>query len=431
MKIALIHSHLDNRGGSQRYIIEIAKNLKTLGVYVDIFSYEYNENSCYPDLTLNLNIKKIYCREDVENKNKSNVFYIIKNILRNCRVIKRIVNSLGIDYLTSLYSTSKSAKKLSDLISEQNNKYDILFAHEEPLSIYAAIKYKKINNTPIYWFCYDSIEKWFLEWKEKHYKSSTRKILLKHFYFNYDRYLINKHVDKSAVLDGKMFQRYLNLYGRTPLIRRGGIPLNIFNYKRKNKIREKFNLSDDVIIVFLLTRFVPYRRVHDILDGYIKLNDNIKEKVFIYINSPISDDSYFHWCSEKYKEIFTNNNIFLDLNFPGDDTEMYDLYLSSDIFIFPNDKQTWGHAPLEAMGCGCTTLVSTGCGISEIVKDITPEAVFEVGNTAKLASLLESLINNKSYKNISKKQRKHVKENLTWDIICKRYIDDFNEILGK
>ena len=47
MRIALIHSHLDSRGGSQRYVIEIALTLKSLGVDVDIFSYEFNKNQCY------------------------------------------------------------------------------------------------------------------------------------------------------------------------------------------------------------------------------------------------------------------------------------------------------------------------------------------------------------------------------------------------
>ena len=431
MKIALIHSHLDNRGGSQRYVIEIATYLKKSGIDVDIFSYEYNKRLCYPELSSNLNIKKVFTWVDIEKNNKRGSFFQIKRILHRCKLIKKISISLGIDYLLSLFCTYKNAQKLSNLILDNNNSYDLIFAHEEPLSIYTAITYKKIKNTPVYWFCYDSIEKWFLEWRQDHLNSATRNILLKSIYFKYDRYLINKYVDKSAVLDSKMFRRYFNLYGRNPIIRRGGITPNIFYLDKKNMIRDKFNLSNDTIIIFLLTRFVSYRRVHDIFDAYQKLDPIVKDKVFIYINAPITDERYYHWCVEKYKEILNNNNVQLELNFPKNDSQMYDMYLSSDIFIFPNDKQTWGHAPLEAMGCGCTTLVSTGCGISEIVQKITPETVFEVGNTSKLANILEDLINNESYESISKIQRKYVKANLTWNIICEQYISDFNEILGK
>lgn len=434
MKIALIHSHLNDRGGSQRYVIEIANHLKRLGIDADIFCYEYNKNSCYPELTSNLDIKKIYSREEIiKESNTSKKNHSLKQYLKKIykyKKVKKIVNISGIDYLLSLYSTNKNATKIANLMLASNSKYDLIFTHEEPLSVYAAIKYKKNNNTPIYWFCYDSIKKWFLEWKEEHRNSFIREFLLKNIYFKYDKYLINRFVDKSAVLDENMSKRYLELYGQTPLIRRGGIPKSIIDYNRKDKIREKFSLSDDITVIFLLTRFVNYRRVHDILDLYINLDIKIRNKIFIYINSPITDNLYYQWCIDNYKTILENDNIVLDTEFPENDNAMYDMYLSSDIFIFPNDNQTWGHAPLEAMGCGAAALVSTGCGISEIVKTITPETVFEVGNTLKLTHIVEDMVTNKSYKNTSEKQKAYVKNNLTWGSICKRYICDFNEILG-
>jgi len=434
MKIALIHSHLNDRGGSQRYVIEIANNLKELGVDVDIFCYEYNKNSCYPELTSKLDIKKIYTRE--ENFSQSQVYKqrkSFKSFLKKAyktKIIKKIVNSLGIDYLYSLYSTDKLAKKVSDLVLEANNKYDLIFAHEEPLSVYAAIKYKKIKDIPIYWFCYDTIEKWFLEWKEEHKSSTLRKFLLQNIYFQYDKFIINKYVDKSAVLDNNMLKRYQRIYGKAPLIRRGGIPQFLLEYPRKNIFREKFNLSSDTTIIFSLTRFVSYRRVHDILDMYEKLDKNIQDKVFIYLNSPITDERYYKWCIEKYKKVLANDNVKINLKYPKNDTEMYDMYLSSDIFIFPNENQTWGHAPLEAMGCGVATLVSTGCGISEVIKNINSEAVFEVSNTNELSNKVETIINNKTHENISQKQKKYVKQNLTWKKVCEKYIEDFKEILG-
>ncbi|MCL1073882.1 glycosyltransferase family 4 protein [Shewanella dokdonensis] len=434
MKIAIIHSHLNNRGGSQRYVIEIANNFKKLGVDVNIFCYEYNKKLCFQELTYNLNIKKIYTRENVfEDKNsykKSNILKKYLKLFYNVKMIRRIANSIGIDYLFSLYVTNKNASKVAELMLNNHDDYDLIFAHEEPLSVYAAIKYKKNKNIPIYWFCYDSIEKWFLEWKVEYHNSFIRNFLLKQIYFKYDRYLINKFVDKSAVLDKKMSQRYFKLYGKLPLIRRGGLPKNVIGYGRENKIREKFNLSDNINIILLLTRFVKYKRVHDIFDVYMKLDDGIRKNIFIYINAPVTDQLYYQWCIDKYKEVLENNNIILDLEFSGNDNEMYDMYLSSDIFVFPNDNQTWGHAPLESMGCGTAALVSSGCGISEVVKSITPEAVFEVGNIHELTDMIENMVKSRSYKKISEKQKDYVKNNLVWEDVCKIYIADFKDILG-
>lgn len=434
LKIALIHSHLNDRGGSQRYVIEIANNLKELGVEVDIFCYEYNQNSCYPELTSHLDIKKIYTRETSSSQSQAggqnNVIKIIlKKVYKN-KAVKKIVNALGVDYLYSLYSINKLAKKVSDLMLNSQNEYDLIFAHEEPLSVYAAIKYKKTKNIPIYWFCYDTIEKWFLEWKEEHKNSALRKFLLQKIYFNYDKNLINKYVDKSAVLDNNMLKRYQRIYGKTPDIRRGGVPQTVLEYSRKNIFRKQYNLSDDTIVIFSLTRFVNYRRVHDIFDMYEKLDSDIQKKVFIYLDSPITDERYYEWCVKNYEKTLENKNIKINLEYPQNDTEMYDMYLSSDIFIFPNENQTWGHAPLEAMACGVTTLVSTGCGISEVMRDITAEGVFGVGDTDELSKRVENIIISKSHENISNKQKKYVENNLTWKKVCEVYVDDFKELLG-
>lgn len=434
MKIALIHSHLNDRGGSQRYVIEIANNLKELGVEVDVFCYEYNEKSCYLELTEKLNIQKIYTREINSNKRKpgrkSNLFKGLLKKVYKIKVVEKLVSVLGVDYLYSLYSTNKLAKEISDLMLDSNNEYDLIFAHEEPLSVYAAIKYKKVKNIPIYWFCYDTIEKWFLEWEEKHKNSVLRKFLLQNIYFKYDKKIINKYIDKSAVLDNKMLERYKRIYGNTPLIRRGGVPQNILEYPRENILRDKFDLSDDTIIIFSLTRFLSYRRVHDIFDMFEKLDKNIQEKVFVYLNSPITDERYYEWCMKNYKKTLENKNIKINLNYPQNDTEMYGFYLSSDIFIFPNENQTWGHAPLEAMACRVATLVSTGCGISEVMRNITSEGVFKVGDIDELSQKVEDIIKNKTHIHISKNQKKYVAENLTWRKVCEVYIKDFKEILG-
>jgi glycosyltransferase involved in cell wall biosynthesis len=432
LKIALIHSHLNDRGGSQRYVIEIANNLIALGLEVDIYCYQYNKKSCYPELTNDLGIYNICTREESENtgksyKQESLTKSVLKKIYKN-NIMNSIVNSTGIDYLYSLYVTQKNAKDVAKLIITNDKKYDLIFAHEEPLSIYAAIKYKNIRNIPIYWFCYDTIEKWFLEWKEEHKRSTLRRILLQKIYFKYDKYLINKYIDRSAVLDNNMSNRYKRLYGETPLIRRGGVPESILEYNKENKIRKKYNLSDDMVIIFSLTRFINYRRVHDIFDMYEKLPSEIKGKVFIYLNSPITDEHYYKWCMEKYKKTLSNKNIVVSLDYPNSDKEMYDMYLSSDIFIFPNENQTWGHAPLEAMGCGVTTIVSTGCGVNEVIKKISSEEVYNVTNTSLLAQRITELIKENKYNEIGAIQKEYVKNNLTWKIICEIFMEDFKKL---
>jgi glycosyltransferase involved in cell wall biosynthesis len=429
MHIALVYPSLVSRGGSQRYVLEIANNLQRLGIQVDLFCYSYNKDLCYPELTRNLNIFTIHEeRVNSDNKTKQKSIKAIFINLNKNKNIKSIVNSLGLDYLASIYFTKINAKALSKLIWQTKKKYDLTFAHEEPLSVWAAIQYKKDTTTPIYWFCYDTIQKWYLEWKDEHKSSKVREILLNNFYFKYDKYIVKKHIDKMAVLDNNMLNRVEKFYDIEPLIRRGGIPEEVLNYQRKNHFREKYSLAEDTIVIFSLTRFVKYRRVHDIFEMYRMLSKEISKKIFIYINAPVGDQDYYNECIEKYDSIINSKQVVIDLNYPNSDQEMYNMYLSSDIFMFPNENQTWGHAPLEAMGCGSIAVVSSGCGIYEIMKNITPDTTYEVGNIESLTQRVSTLINEKSVKYQSI-QREYVENNLTWNKICKQYIKDFNMIL--
>ena len=428
MRIALIHSHLDSRGGSQRYVIEIALTLKSLGVDVDIFSYEFNKNQCYSELTSSLNIKNIINRELIRKRNskKKKFKKFFEKILKN-HFLKNLANFFGIDYLVHLYFCNKQAIKLTNLMLAGNKAYDLIFAHEEPISIYSAIKYKIIKNTPVYWFCYDSIEKWFIDWKTQKNYYFIRNFLLKKIYFKYDYYLIKKFVNHSAVLDNSMKKKFQNLYDITPNIRRGGINNLVLEYEKKEFLRKKYKLSKDIKIIFILTRFVPQKRVHDIFKLYEILSKHEKNKFFIYLNSPVIDKKYYDWCIIKYSKILNNHNIILDLQIPRNDNEMYNLYLSSDIFIFPSQNQTWGHAALEAMACGLTTVVSNSCGISEVVKGITPGMVYSCGNMDELAKIITNIFKGDYSNKIGRKQKKFVKNNLTWEKVCHQYISDFKK----
>ena len=50
MEVVLIYSHLDTRGGSQRYIFEIADQFTRKGIKCHIFCYYLNRGQCFPEL---------------------------------------------------------------------------------------------------------------------------------------------------------------------------------------------------------------------------------------------------------------------------------------------------------------------------------------------------------------------------------------------
>jgi len=157
MNIAIIHSHLDNRGGSQRYVIEIARELIHLGVKVKIFAYDYHKDRCFPELVEGIPIVAVNdLRAHHETLNSG--FKSIPNSrkliqkLYSFEILRKIWIFLGLEVLHMMLLIHLRSKKLSALISSENENYDLYFAHEEPMSIWAAAYSKRISKVPLYWF---------------------------------------------------------------------------------------------------------------------------------------------------------------------------------------------------------------------------------------------------------------------------------------
>jgi glycosyltransferase involved in cell wall biosynthesis len=439
LKTIIIHSHLDGRGGSQRYVLEIAENLKKLGCKPDIFAYEYNKLKCYPELVTGLNIYSLVSNSNNNDINKESLSFQVeikkqfkKSFLYNLFIL------FGVDYVLESYRNMKIAKKLTQLIltiqNEKKIKYDIIFAHEEPLSIWTAIELKKKTKMPLYWFCYDTIEKWFIDWKSKKiYQNWFRKLLLQKLFFLNDIYKVRKYVDKIAVLDQNMQKRVERLYKITPKIRRGGISSNLIDQAcNSNYLNEKYQVSVNKTIISTVSRFVEYRRIHDILAMFESLDKQLQREIFIYINAPITNMRYYHHCLSEFDDLLKNNpNIVIDLNYPASDKELYGIYNSTDIFIFPNEKQTWGHAPLEAIAFNAVSVISDGAGISEVFSGISP-TIYQKGNIRELKIIVEKLIRNRELRQkYAAQQKEYLKANLSWEKICSIYLDDFDKLIIK
>jgi glycosyltransferase involved in cell wall biosynthesis len=433
MRIALIHSHLNGRGGSQRYVIEIARELiSQKNVNVDIFAFDYNPESCYPELTENLNI----CAVNVYGKTTLNSLKSSKTLIqrihykiKEIKLLKLLFLYFGVDYLISIYFSYKHSKCVSDLILRSKYDYDIVFAHEEPISVWAAIWYKKKKQIPIYWFCYDTIEKWYLDWSEAFSGSKLRRFLLLNLYFKLDKYIIVKYVDQIAVLDNNMAERVFRLYEISPIIRRGGVPIELFKMVSDECINTFYKIPKDKIVILSINRFARYKRIHDIFLLYNALPTEIRERLFFYINAPVSEADYYEECKLNFGDVIDSPNFILDTNYPISDHDMYNLYLLSDIFIFSSEKQTWGNAPLESIALNNLAIVSSGCGISEILYKISPNCVYNTGDIDQLKDIVINNIQNNCIKSASEIQKKYAFNNLNWSIICESYLSDFREII--
>jgi glycosyltransferase involved in cell wall biosynthesis len=136
---------------------------------------------------------------------------------------------------------------------------------------------------------------------------------------------------------------------------------------------------------------MPHRRLEDAIEAVAEATSRGSRVRLLLAGSDRSYPGYVH----RLKQLVAARGLKYQVTFTGQvaEEEIRDYYAACDAFLFPNDKQTWGLVVLEAMACGCLTIVSRGAGVHEILTDAKNSILFQPRNVPQLASKIELLAN--------------------------------------
>jgi glycosyltransferase involved in cell wall biosynthesis len=75
------------------------------------------------------------------------------------------------------------------------------------------------------------------------------------------------------------------------------------------------------------------------------------------------------------------------------DDELLAHFAAADAFVFPNELQTWGLAPLEAIAAGTPVVVSRGAGVHEVLDGRPGVQLVDPRAPEQIAAALENIRN--------------------------------------
>jgi len=129
---------------------------------------------------------------------------------------------------------------------------------------------------------------------------------------------------------------------------------------------KKIIKKEPEIKLFFHGILIPRRRIEDLLIALDLLIKSGKINICLYIGGSLHYDiKYVNVIHKMVDDLHLSEYVYFldDLS----EEELAYMYRICDIFIFPADNQTWGLAPLEAMAFKKPVIVSTGCGVSEVL----------------------------------------------------------------
>lgn len=379
--VALIIWGLQISGGGARQILELGISLKKMGHHVDIFCVDLDKEKCYPHLLKQLSVYS------VNTTNKKQTHHLAKY-----SILQKVVN-----LIPHFLNKRHNLLLLRDLILKYDKKvhYDYYNYHET--EVYKLCEFFPREKN--FWMMNDLFIK-----GESLPETIYRRLGHLEYQIKYRR-----KMNKIIVLDAinkSIIKRYLHT---DSVIVRSGLKQDDFYFKRRYVNKKTLSLLATGI-------FFPHRRFEDLIEAMNILVNKKKHKDInlAIIGETKTDLLYF----TKIESLVKNYHLEKYVSFLGrvSEDELKKRYKTSDIFIFPNNPQTWGLAVFEAMLSGCVAIVSKGAGAHEVLIDNKTAMLVDPERPTQIAKKIELLNNNFPLRrDIAKAGQQFVKDNISWN----------------
>jgi glycosyltransferase involved in cell wall biosynthesis len=140
-----------------------------------------------------------------------------------------------------------------------------------------------------------------------------------------------------------------------------------FDVPDRAAARAHLGLAEEDFLALGAAILFPHRRFEDLIEAMALLQDVPRVRALV-MGSDHADRAY----ADRLQELIRVRGLEGCVELPRTtftDEELRSAYAAADVLVFPNQRQTWGLAPLEALAGGTPVIVSAGAGVSEILRD--------------------------------------------------------------
>jgi len=176
--------------------------------------------------------------------------------------------------------------------------------------------------------------------------------------------------------------------------------IDIDKYAKKHSLCQGNMLAqDDEKIIVHVSNFRPLKRIIDVLKIFEKINQNIDSKLIMVGDGP---------DKKKAKEFLRKNNLKNKVIFLGKTSEVDEILCSSDLFLLPSEKESFGLAALEAMALKVPVISTNIGGLKDLNINGNSGYTSDIGD---IDSMAENAIKILSDGSLEKKYRNQAFEN--------------------
>ena len=403
MKIGIIHSKLNGKGGSQRQALCLAYELQKMGHEVALYTLSYNKERCFSDILSHL---RVVVPVGTSKKRKPIRFFHFLNYFLHAR------------------EENRAAHVLAMMIDKDT---EVLNPHDRLGFRVAAYAKKQVRSFPSVLMMNDILTKRWIAWRRGQC-SEKYALKLKQRIFNrvIDYYEVRKFIlphEGMVVLDHRTREWAKTYFGKDAAVVRSGLSLEEFPYVAHEISKEK------AVRIFMAGIFFIHRRYEDAIRAVSLLQKRGYDVTLVIAGAYGGNQEYIDYHRD-LAVLVRELGLEQYAVFTGkiSDEELKKSYQTSDIYLSTNHLQSWGLAAFEAMASGCPVVVSRSTGAAEVLTDGANALMVPPRSPTAIAAALERLITNEElYASVSCEGRAFVERTMGWRLYAEGMMDRYRE----
>ena len=155
----------------------------------------------------------------------------------------------------------------------------------------------------------------------------------------------------------------------------------------RGRVRARLNIAPDLPVVLFAGKLVPFKRPGDLIAAAAMMKATGREIALLVAGAGPLESDMARAAGEA-------GVAYHALGFCNQ-SQMPEAYAAADILVVPSEHETWSLVANEALACGRPIVLSDAVGSApDLATDQAAGRVFPVGDIAKLAHAIESLLHN-------------------------------------
>jgi glycosyltransferase involved in cell wall biosynthesis len=398
----MLHNRCVSRGGAERQIFSLSRELRRLGYQVEVAVIQYDKAACFPELV-------------------------------DATKITSLSKFLGHDIFKAI-----PVVQALELALRLPEGYDLLHAHNFPSAIAALLATRlrsSYADTPYIWQCNEPPrilhDQWEIDRFIRQPETPTGTGRAAALLGIKTMHMTSKQIDKIAARNAAavtavssfVADQIERIYKLRARVVNPGIDLETFNpHVKGERIRSKYGIHDSPLLL-TVSRLWPAKNLETALRSFRIVADNFEDAHYIIVGDGPSRPNL--------QDLVNRLRLTGRVRFVYDaEVEVLaEYYAACDIFVFPALSEPWGLSLLEAMATGKPIVAADDGGPAEIVDHKVDGLLVKPADSNSYAEAIIQLLKDRSTMECIGERAAAKAKNYSWERMASAYSQIYDSLL--